>query len=205
MLGSKLTKLLSFIKQKIGFSSNFTSLFSVMRHNSFVFFQLKFYILSTKGAYQSTNLVKFHVHCRKSEILHFDGLEVLTKKLQNSYLSMTLKSDAKFTKKLTCGFIYDMRSLVNFHLITQKSENFTSMSSFCSKYIRFEPKNTNLSWHWTMMQNLNKPWPCCFKISMWNWVNFHWNTSLKNCNWLFLFKECYVSARKCQRNYVSWH
>ena len=38
---------------------NFLSLFSAMGHNFSVFFWLKFYILSTKWAYQSTNLVKF--------------------------------------------------------------------------------------------------------------------------------------------------
>ena len=53
---------------------------------------------------------------------------------------MTLKIGAKFKEKLTCGFKYDMRNLVNFHPTTQKSENFTSMGSFCPKYIRFEPK-----------------------------------------------------------------
>ena len=31
-------------------------------------------MLSTKGAYQSTNLMKFHVSGRKSEDLHFDGI-----------------------------------------------------------------------------------------------------------------------------------
>ena len=30
-----------------------------------------------------------------------------------------------------------------------------------------------LSWHWTVMQNLNKPWPCGFKNGMRNWMNFH--------------------------------
>ena len=55
---------------------------------------------------------------------------------------MTLKSDAKFKEKLTCGFKYDMRNLVNFHPTTQKSENFTSMGYFCPKYMRFELKNT---------------------------------------------------------------
>ena len=30
-----------------------------------------------------------------------------------------------------------------------------------------------LSWHWTMMQSLNKPWPCGFKNGVRNWVNFH--------------------------------
>ena len=40
---------------------------------------------------------------------------------------MTLESDGKFKEKLTYGFKYDMRNLVNFHPATQKSENFTSM------------------------------------------------------------------------------
>ena len=53
---------------------------------------------------------------------------------------MTLKSDAKFKEKLTCGFKYDMRNLVNFHPTTQKSKNFTPMGYFCPKYMRFELK-----------------------------------------------------------------
>ena len=54
---------------------------------------------------------------------------------------MTLKSAEKFKEKLTWVFKYDMRNSVNFHSTPQKSENFTSMSSFCPKYIRFELKN----------------------------------------------------------------
>ena len=53
---------------------------------------------------------------------------------------MTLNSDAKFKEKLTCGFKYDIRNLVNFHPATQKSENFTLMDYFCPKYMRFELK-----------------------------------------------------------------
>ena len=30
-----------------------------------------------------------------------------------------------------------------------------------------------LSWHWTVMQNVKKPWPGGFKNGMMNWVNFH--------------------------------
>ena len=56
---------------------------------------------------------------------------------------MTLKSDVKYKERLTCGFKYDMRNLVNSYPTTQKSENFTSMSSFCPKYIKFELKNTD--------------------------------------------------------------
>ena len=43
---------------------------------------------------------------------------------------MTLKSNAKFKEKLTCGFKYDIRNLVNFHSTT---ENLFSMGSFCPK------------------------------------------------------------------------
>ena len=53
---------------------------------------------------------------------------------------MTLKRDAKFKEKLTFDFKYDMRSFMNFHPTTQKSENFTSMGSFCPKYISLELK-----------------------------------------------------------------
>ena len=53
---------------------------------------------------------------------------------------MTLKSDAKFKEKLTFGFKYDMRNFMTFHPTTQKSENFTSMDSFCPKYISLELK-----------------------------------------------------------------
>ena len=53
---------------------------------------------------------------------------------------MTLKSDAKLKEKLTCGFKYDMKDLVNFHPTTQKSESFTLMSYFCPKNMRFELK-----------------------------------------------------------------
>ena len=35
-----------------------------------------------------------------------------------------MMSDEKFKEKLTFGFKYDMRNLVNLHLTAQKSENF---------------------------------------------------------------------------------
>ena len=92
---------------------------------------------------------------------------------------LALKSDAKFKEKLTLGSKNDMRNLVNFHPTTQKSKNFTSMGYFCPKYMRFELKKIQrsyLSSHWTVMQNLNKPWPCGFKNGIRNWVNFDWNT-----------------------------
>ena len=65
-----------------------------------------------------------------------------------------------------------------------------------------------LSWHWTVMQNLNKPWPCGFKNGMRNWVNFHYSAQKYEkvyIDGLFLSKGYNVSARKFQRDYVSWH
>ena len=36
---------------------------------------------------------------------------------------MTLKGDAKFKRKLTCGLKNDIKNLVNFHESSRKSEN----------------------------------------------------------------------------------
>ena len=145
MIRSKFTKFLSFLKQQIGFSSVFVSLFSAMRHNSSVLFQLKFYMLSTKGASESTNLAKFHLSSIKSEILHLNGIllsnsyKVSSKKVYTEELFiMTLKSDTKFKEKLTCGFKYDIGI---FWIFTQPLES--SIISlrwiiFCPKYMRSE-------------------------------------------------------------------
>ena len=46
---------MSFLELRVSFSSNFTSLFSVMRDNSSVIFHLKLYLFWTKGANQSAN------------------------------------------------------------------------------------------------------------------------------------------------------
>ena len=104
-----------------------------------------------KGAYQSTNSVKFHVSCRKFEIFHFDGFflskpyKVSAKKVQNSYLSR-YQSVMQSLNKNWLVVSNDMGILVNFYLTTEKSETFTSMGSFCPKYISFELKNIQKSY-----------------------------------------------------------
>ena len=61
LLALKFTKfLMSFLDPRVGFSSNFASLFSVMRHNSSILFHLKRYMLWTKGAHQSKNFQTFN-------------------------------------------------------------------------------------------------------------------------------------------------
>ena len=90
------------------------------------------------------------------------------------------------------------------------SENFTSMGSFLSNVYEVWAKKIQRSyllWHWTVMQNLNKLWPCGFENRMRNLVDFHKSPQKSEKLWidgLFLSKA-YVSARKLQRNYVSWH
>ena len=60
---------------------------------------------------------------------------------------MTLKNDAKFKERLTCGFKYDMKDLVDF-----------------PKYIRFElKKNTELSF--MKLNSDAKIEPCDLRVS----------------------------------------
>ena len=46
---------------------------------------------------------------------------------------MTLKSDAKFEEKLTCGLENDMRNMANFHQSTWKSKDWDFDGIFLSK------------------------------------------------------------------------
>ena len=68
---------------------------------------------------------------------------------------MTLKSDAKFEEKLTCGLENDMRNMADFHQEFNKfwpehskvSKIFTLMGFFRAKYIFFELKNRGVIFH----------------------------------------------------------
>ena len=64
-----------------------------------------------------------------------------------------------------------------------------------------------LSWHWTVIQNLNKTWRCGFKNGMRNELGellLEHSKSKKLLSNGFFLSKAYVSARKFQRNYVSW-
>ena len=92
-----------------------------------------------------------------------------------------------------------------------KVQKFLFNRLFLSKVYEVWPKKIQrkyLSWQWTVMQNLNKPWPCSFKNDITNWVNFHYSTQKSEKLYiygLFLSKAYNVSARKFQRDYVSRH
>ena len=184
VLESKLTKFLSFLKQQIGFSSNFASLFSIMKHNSSVLFYLKFYIFST----QHKEPIKVQIWWNFTWAV--ENLKICTLigsfvhsmkrfrwKKTKQLCFMTLKSNARFEEKLTCSFKYNIRNLGNFNPATQKSENFTSLGYLCPKHIYavWAKKNTEEPSFMTLNSDakLNKLWPCGFKNDMRNWVNFH--------------------------------
>ena len=134
MLGSKFTKFLSFFRQQISFSSNFASIFSIMRHNSSVFF-----LAETLYTFNKRSLSKYKFGEISPEQLKFfwKSYKVPVKKVQKRNLSWHWRSDARFKEKLTCGFKYDINDLVNFHPTILKSTNFTLMGYFCPKYMRF--------------------------------------------------------------------
>ena len=147
------------------------------------FFQLKLYIISAKVVYQSTNLVKFHLSSQKSEIFHCGGLlleksnKVSAKTVYTEYLSpIALKSDAKFKRKTDMWFQIWHEEFGEFSPNYLKVRKLYFDGLFLSKVYEVWAKKIQrsyLSWHWTVMQNLNKPWPCGFKNGMRNWVNFH--------------------------------
>ena len=86
------------------------------------------------------NLVNFHASSRTRENLHCDQILLskaykdLDEKNTEELLLMKLKSDAKLEEKLILG------SKSEFSPNPQKPKNFTLMSYFCSKYMRFELK-----------------------------------------------------------------
>ena len=55
---------------------------------------------------------------------------------------MTLKSDAKFEEKLTCGLENDMSNLANFYQCTQKSQNWDFDGTLYPKQKMYELKTS---------------------------------------------------------------
>ena len=88
---------------------------------------------------------------------------------------MTLKSDAKFKEKLLWFKIWH-EEFGEFPTNHSKVWTFLFNRLFLSKVYKIwatKIQRSYLSWHQTMMQNLNKPRSCGFKNGIRNWVNFH--------------------------------
>ena len=115
------------------------------------------------------------ISCEQSNVWNFTlWWTALSKWFKVLAISHDTEKWYKCKEKLTFGFKYDMRNLVNFQPATQKSENLTLISSFCPKYIKSELK---VIFHDN--EQCQKKWiasPYGFKNDMKNLVNFHWST-----------------------------
>ena len=122
---------------------------------------------------------------------------------------MTLNGNAKFKGKPTCGLKNDMRNLVNFHASRQKSENLHFdwiLLSTTYKDLDEKIQKSYVSWH--ECPKFEEKLTLGSKNDMRNLVNFN-VTSGKSESLHFdvlLFSRAYkVSAKKVQKNYLSWH
>ena len=92
---------------------------------------------------------------------------------------MTLKGDAKFKGKLTCGLKNDLRNLLNFHASSWKSGNLHFDELLFSKaYKDLDEKvqKSYVSWQWRVMQSFKKKLTLDSKNNMRNLVNFNVNS-----------------------------
>ena len=118
---------------------------------------------------------------------------------------MTLKSDAKFEGKLSCGLENNMRNLANFYQSIWKSQNWVFDGILLSKVENvwaYNLQRTYMSWQWGMSQNLQKNW---FAVSKFTWAIWRILTGTLKClknvhfNGLLLTKLYNVSAKKKYR------
>ena len=178
-LGSKFTKFLSLLKQQIGFSSNFASLFSVLRHSSSVLFQLKFLYFQQKEPikvqfwWNFTWSVKSLIFCTLMGFFCQNHIKFHLKKNTEELSVMTQESDAKFKEKLAYGFKY--MEFFQFSFNHSKVQKFHFDGLLLSKlYEVWAKKYRGVIFHDTKQWGkVLIKWPCSFKNGMRNWVNFH--------------------------------
>ena len=101
--------------------------------------------------------------------------------------------------------------MVNFNASSWKSKNlqfeWIRLSKAC-KYLDEKVQKRYVSWHWRFIQSLKKNWLLIPKMTWGIWWILIWPVaSLKVLHFdVRLFSIAYkVSAKKVQKNYLSWH
>ena len=112
---------------------------------------------------------------------------------------MTLKIAAKVKGKLTCSLKNDIRNFVNFHAISQRSENLHFDWIHLTKaYKDLDEKlqKSYVSWHWRVMQSLKKSWLLAPKITwgIW-WTLMQAVASLKICTLMCYFCQYHITLQ----------
>ena len=147
---------------------------------------------------------------------HFNGLFlskvyiVWAKKVQRSYLSwnwrgiQNLERNQLVVSKLTWGIwqilTWALQSLKDFHF------NGLLLSKLCIVWAK-KVQRSYLSWHWRVIQNLERNQLVVSKLTWGIWQILTWALqSLNNfhLNGLLLNKVYIVWAKKVQGNYLSW-
>ena len=124
---------------------------------------------------------------------------------------MTLKGDAKFKGKLTCGLKNDITNLANFHASSRKSENLHFDGILLSKaYKDLDEKNAEELCFMTLKSDAKFKEKLTFdsKHGMRNLVNFNISSCKSeklHCDVLLLSIAYKVSAKNLQQSYLSWH
>ena len=105
------------------------------------------------------------------------SLYCLSWKFTEELSFMTLKSDAKFEEKLTCGLENDMRNMANFHQSNWKSQNWDIDGLIKSKKSMSLKSTEELS-VMTMKNDakFEEQLTCHFKVDMRNLTNFNQST-----------------------------
>ena len=116
---------------------------------------------------------------------------------------MAQKSVAKFKQKSPCGLKNDIRSLVNFHVSSWKSENLDFdwiRLSKAYKYLDKKVQKSYLSWHWRVIQSLKKNWLLVPKMTwgIW-WILMRAVANLEICTLMYYFCQQHIKflPKKC--------
>ena len=127
---------MSFSKLQVNFSSNFAWLFSVLKNNPSVLFQVKRYILHTKETNQrllsawmkiNQSIVMFEIRTTIKKYMRFEV---------KKYRQVIFHDTEQWCKIWT-----NPEKFTELLLDHLKSENFTFMRSFCEKHIMFQQEN----------------------------------------------------------------
>ena len=136
MLGSNFTKFLSFLKQQISFSSNFASIFRVMRYMSSVLLSWNFIYFTEPIKLQiwwnfmwAVENLKF---CTLMGSFCPNHVQFQLKKYRRA-ISHDNEEWSNVYRKLTFCLKNDMRNLMNFNSSSEKSENLHFDGIFLSK------------------------------------------------------------------------
>ena len=125
---------------------------------------------------------------------------------------MTLRGDGRFKGKLTRDLKNDIRNSVSFQASSWKSENLHFdglLLPKANKDLDEKVQKNYVSWLWGVLQSLKKKLILGSKNDITNLVNFNASSgNSKNLyfNAVLLLLIAYkVSAKKVQKNYLSWH